>query len=104
MIQGISFKNNFSDMPQVLPNASKQKTKKNSPIKSYADSFVKHAKQSTPPLLAMTGIWVVVDKITKKNTIIKSLASNLKGFFLPVLLVSSAILAVVENKKSSAKN
>ena len=70
----------------------------------YFDSFVKHAKKSTPTLLILTGIWTAIDKTSKNIPVKKSLKNNLTGFFAPVLIASSALLAAVENKKSSENN
>ena len=85
---------------QVSSYEQKQKEYK---AKPYVDSFVKHAKQSTPVLLLLTGAWTAIDKTSKNIPIKKSLLNNLTGFFAPVLIASSALLACIENKKNSEK-
>ena len=70
----------------------------------YVDSFVKNSIESTPLLLAVSGGWAAYDIIFQKVPVRKSLARNLLGFFLPVMLVSSSILSVVENKKTSKRS
>ena len=64
------------------------------------DSFVKHAKQSSPFLLGMTVFWTIIDKTTKQVPFKKSVVNNLTSFFAPVLICSSAILAGIEHRQS----
>lgn len=102
MIQGISAVNNSTPIKkqnQPLANSS-VKLENEHPSTRYVDSFVKHAKQSTPALLVLTGVWTAVDKVSKNMPVKKSLVNNLVGFFAPVLIVSSALLAGLENKKT----
>ncbi len=78
--------------------------KETQPIKrniagEYADSFVRHAAESTPMLLALTTTWAVLDKTQRNIPFKNALKHNMKNYFAPVLLVSSAVLAAVENKK-----
>ena len=81
----------------------KQKVKK--PIGSkktqYADSFLKNAKETAPILLALTGLWSLLDFGSGKTTMAKSLKNNLTYFFAPILIFSSAIVSLIENKKPS---
>ena len=77
------------------------KSYKDNKVKPYFDSFIKHAKQSTPVLLILTGAWTAIDKGSKNIPIKKSLMNNFVGFFVPVLVASSALLAGIENKKTS---
>lgn len=101
MIQKIS-----SSFPSV--NFSQNKVEstfnsviKNPEVKEYADSFCRHAKESTPMLLGLTALWAALDYGSTQVPIQKSIKNNLKGFFLPVLVVSSALLATIEMKKTS---
>lgn len=100
MIQSVSMINNkvsFSQdkKPKLSDNI------KSSKMAPYVDSFVKNSIESTPMLLAVSGGWTAYDIIFQKVPVRKSLAHNFLGFFLPVMLVSSSILSVVENKKTS---
>jgi len=92
-----------------ISNVSFKKSNKSSnPIKSecarsrkgdYVDSFVKHTKESIAPMLALTGIWSILDNRVSAIPLKKAIPQNLIAFFLPVTIVSSAILAGMENKK-----
>ena len=92
-----------------ISNVSFKRSEKSSnPIKServhshkgdYVDSFVKHTKESVMPMLALTGIWSVLDNRVSAIPLKKAIPQNLIAFFLPVTIVSSAILAGMENKK-----
>lgn len=100
MIHGVSMTNNripFSqDNKQKLSNTSAFNK-----VTPFVDSFVKNSIDSTPMLLAITGGWTAYDVISKKSTLPKALTNNFLGFFAPVMLISSTILSVVENKKTS---
>lgn len=67
-------------------------------LHQYTDSFVKHSVQSAPMLLALTGLWTVFDS-SRSIPLKKAAMNNMKNFFLPVIIASSALLAVIENKK-----
>ena len=67
----------------------------------FADSFLKNAKETAPTLLALTGLWSLLDYGTGKISMAKSLRNNLAFFFTPILIVSSALVAGIENKKPS---
>ncbi len=101
MIQSVSMTNRSvsfaqnKDQKKILP--SEQKTK----MKPYVDSFKKHASDSTPLLLAVSGGWAAYDIISKKSTVKTALMNNFLGFFAPVLVASSVVLSIVENKKTS---
>ncbi len=101
MIQKVS---QFSYSPS-FSNAkdSTQKEKKTISIdkNAYMDSFIKQTKESAPMLLGLTALWSVLDYGTGKAPISKVLANNLAFFFAPVLLFSSAMVAGIENKKTS---
>jgi len=70
-------------------------------VSPYVDSFISNAKQSTPMFLGVTALWAVFDKSSRKIPLKKAFMNNLKGFFVPVILISSALLSFVENKKPS---
>lgn len=92
-----SFKQNKQiDKPDVI--------KKGNPVKSYADSFVKNAEKSLPVLTVMTAMWTAIDVYSRKVPIKQALLNNMKGFFAPVLLFSSALLALIENKNEPKKD
>ena len=84
-------------------STEKQKVKKSIDSKKtqYADSFLKNAKETAPTLLALTGLWSLLDYGTVKISMAKSLRNNLAFFFTPILIVSSALVAGIENKKPS---
>ena len=67
--------------PQASISVKSNKESKSSP---YFDSFVKHAKKSTPTLLILTGVWTAIDK-TSRNIPIKML-----GLFLRFLFCSGS--------------
>ena len=69
---------------------------KNSKVALAADSFCTNTVKSTPVLLGFTALWTGIDKIARHQKIKDSLKNNLKNMFIPTLLVSSAILTVVE--------
>ncbi|MCD7779450.1 MAG: hypothetical protein LUH05_02110 [Candidatus Gastranaerophilales bacterium] len=72
--------------------------------KKYVDSFVKNAAQSTPVLLGLTAVLSVSDKNAKNIPMKTSLKNNFKQYFIPVLVCSSAVLSVIENKKTKNEN
>ncbi|MBE7704586.1 MAG: hypothetical protein E7Z90_02090 [Cyanobacteria bacterium SIG29] len=82
-------------------NKKNSKPQMTSSQKSYMDSFVKNAKDTAPILLGLTALWSVLDYGNQKITMPQSLMKNLAFFFAPVLIVSSAIIAGIENKKPS---
>lgn len=101
MIQRVSMSNrsvSFAQNAEKKPFISKESKEK---VKPYADSFIKQASDSTPLLFAVAGGWTAYDVITKKAPLKSAIINNFLGFFAPVLLVSSAILSIVENKKTS---
>ena len=100
MIQSVSMINNRVSFSQDKKLKLSDNIK-SSKIAPYVDSFVKNSIESTPMLLAVSGGWTAYDIIFQKVPVRKSLAHNFLGFFLPVMLVSSSILSVVENKKTS---
>lgn len=103
MIERVSITSVSSPIKQQdkLLSVAPLKSYKENKVKPYFDSFIKHAKQSTPVLLILTGVWTAIDKGSKNISIKKSLMNNLVGFFIPVLVASSALLAGIENKKTS---
>ena len=101
MIQHVSMQNrsiSFAQNAKKKPFVSDEKKAK---VKTYTDSFVKHASDSTPLLLAVAGGWTAYDVATKKAPLKSAIKNNFLGFFAPVLVVSSAILSMIENKKTS---
>lgn len=101
MIQKVS-SSNFG----ITFGQNKQEKKSPSFLKSeygkeYADTFVKHAKESTPMLLGLTALWSAIDYGTRNISVQKSILQNLSGFFIPVLVASSALLTAIEMKKTS---
>lgn len=80
-----------------------RKIDENSPYAiRYADSFVKHTVDSAPVLGALTVFWSFVDK-SRFASMKKSLNYNVKNFFLPVLIITSAITSFIDNKKPKAE-
>lgn len=97
-ISPISFHANVVDQ-------SLAKTKSQNPIinrkNPYVDSFVKNAKETAPILLGLTALWSLLDYGTGKISMAKSVRNNIAFFFAPILIVSSALVAGIENKKTS---
>lgn len=67
--------------------------------KVYADSFIRNAKETTPMLLGLTSIVSVLDYGKKQVDMKKVLKKNLLRYFVPVLIASSTICSIIENKK-----
>ena len=101
MIQKISMANRSVSFAQNTEKKEFISESGKAKVKSYTDSFVKHASDSTPLLLAVAGGWTAYDVVTKKAPFKSAVANNFLGFFAPVLIASSAILSIVENKKTS---
>ncbi len=74
----------------------------------YADSFVRHAAKSAPVLGTLAVVWALHDHKMLKNSLKTPLKTLLKNnflyYFLPVITVSSAVLAILENKKNTKEN
>ncbi len=77
--------------------------KNQSRLKNYADSFIDNSVQSTPMLLALTTVWSLLDKKATKLPLTKTFAHNFSHFFLPVMLVSSTILSIMQNANKGEK-
>ncbi len=82
-------------------NQNIKKEKNNSKLKKYSDSFIKHSTESAPMLLGLTAIWSLLDSSGRNIPVKKSIMNNLTGFFLPVLVFSSAILSIIENRQTN---
>lgn len=101
MIQRVSIANNSTSSLKQNKQAGKAiAAKQLNTAKPYVDSFVKNAKKSTPAIASLTALWTLVDKSAKNIPFSKALTSNIKGFFIPVVVGSSILLAIIENKKS----
>ena len=70
---------------------------------SYIDSFVKNSVKSAPMLLALTGVWSIFDNKVSKIPFQKAFVNNIVSFCAPVLVLSSAGLALLENKNYKDK-
>lgn len=103
MIQRVSQAGSVNMLKNNKKQLSSEKAHKFTGVRQYADSFVKHAAESTPMLLGLTGAWAFIDHAGRGLPLKKTLANNFNNFFLPVLIVSSAILAGLENKQVSGK-
>ncbi len=102
MIQRVSIPNNSTSSFKKNKQAVKTVAAKQiNTAKPYVDSFVKNAKKSTPAIASLTAFWTLVDKSSKNISFSKSLTNNIKGFFIPVVVGSSVLLSLIENKKSS---
>ena len=103
MIQKISLADNKLSFRQEQPKAEKSAAPVKTKARLYTDSFLNNAVKSTPLLLSLSAVWSIIDYGTKKESLIKAFSNNLKWFFVPVLIVSSAIMAITENKKPKEK-
>ena len=92
-VSNVSFKKHQRTLNPVNKSVS------SSHKKDYVDSFISNTKESVAPMLVLTGVWSVLDNKLSDIPIKKAIARNFVGFFLPVIIVSSAILAGLENKK-----
>lgn len=101
MIQKVSLNFPSVNFSQNRADSKFNSIIKNPEVKEYADSFCRHAKESTPMLLGLTALWAALDYGSTQVPIQKTIKNNLKGFFLPVLVASSALLATIEMKKTS---
>ena len=88
----VSFRENYTSKPDI--------EKKEFKYKEYTDSFVRNAKEATPMVLGMTSIITVLDYGKKQVDIPKLLKENMLKYFLPVLVATSALSTIIENKKS----
>lgn len=105
MIQKISFGKNY-----LYSNQVNSQSKNNDGIdrhdkkKIYTDSFIKHTKKSVPMLLALTAVKSLFDYgSSNNNSVQKVFASNMACFFTPILIGSSLVLSLVENRKVESK-
>jgi hypothetical protein len=99
LINHISQTNNSTTFNQKYTgNIKPQEPKSN--FKNYTDSFVRNAKESAPMLLGFTSIITILDYGREKMEITKLLKKNLAKYFVPVLIGTSAICSIIENKKS----
>lgn len=105
MIQRVSIPNNSKNSLKQTRQSGKTivSTQLNT-VKPYIDSFVKNTKKSTPAIAGFTAFWTLVDKSSKNISLKKAVTNNIKGFFIPVLVGSSVLLSVIENKKSQKNN
>lgn len=95
-VSQVSFSNGAKSSTSIKQKANNHLNTQKNP---YVDSFVKNAKETAPILLSLTGLWSLLDYGTGKISMAKSLRNNLAFFFIPVLTVSSALVAGIENKK-----
>ncbi len=70
----------------------------------FADSFAKHTVDSAPMLFSLTTVWALMEKAAKKISFTKAFANNIKYYFVPVILTSSAVLSAIENKERLKNN
>lgn len=85
-------------LKKIKPNLNMGFEKIDKPM----DSFVKHSVESAPVLLGLSSLWALVESKTSKIPFKDTLKTNLIGFFVPTLLITSTILAVVENSNNLA--
>lgn len=97
MINTVSKTNNYS-FKNKYTNNLKPEDKKNL-HKAYTDSFIRNAKETTPMLLGLTSIISVMDYGKKQVEMKTILKKNLLRYFVPVLIASSTICSIIENKK-----
>ncbi len=102
MIKNVSQSKIFFTSQNAVNNEKKQNNYRTAApaIVKYADSFVNHSVKSTPVLIGMTFLWSLIDNASTAIPVRKALVRNIKGFFLPVLIGSSALLTYLENKKT----
>ena len=89
----IPFKRNLS------PTQKNNEEQKNTALR-YTDSFIKHSAESTPALFFMTALCSHLDKSSGKMPFKQAFIKNFKGFFLPVLVASSALLSYIDNRNN----
>ena len=70
----------------------------------FADSFAKHTVNSAPMLFSLTTVWALMEKSAKKISFSKAFANNVKNYFVPVILTSSIVLSIIENKERLKNN
>ena len=96
-----------SPSPVFTKNINKNTKKQDSAFskfkKNYTDSFLKHSKETAPVLLGVTSLWATLDYGTRKIPITKAIKNNLLYFFFPVLILSSGILAGIDNNSKNNK-
>lgn len=101
MIQRVSIPNkSIMILKQKEQKARLSSAKALNTLKPYADSFVSNAKKTTPAMIALTGMWTAADVSSRKMPVKNALSNNIKSFFLPVVIGSSILLSVIENRKT----
>ncbi len=99
MIQKVSAGNSRMPAMNTKKNKAASMLKKGmDTVKTYTDSFVKHTKKSVPILFGMTIVWAIAG-CNDKRPFKTAFKNNIKNFFVPVLLLSSVLLMILENKK-----
>ena len=72
MIQKVSLGSNIRFKGAEKENSAKNAYKSNK-VKDFSDSFVRNSVKSMPMLLALTGVWSIIDKKSAKIPLSKSL-------------------------------
>ena len=99
MINSIS-KNNYNPVFKKTYTGNIKPQEKNAKFKPYKDSFIRNAKEASPMLLAFTSIFTILEHGKTQIEIPKLLKKNILTYFAPVLIGTSALCAIIENKKS----
>lgn len=99
MINNVS-QTNTSPVFNKKYTASIKPQEKQSNFKEYRDSFIRNAKESAPMLLGLTSIMTIIDYGKEQTEITKLLRRNLAKYFAPVLIGTSILCSIIENKKS----
>lgn len=94
-----------SQSPVFTKNINQKTKKQDSSFtefkKNYTDSFIKHSKETAPVLLGVTSLWAALDYGSRKIPVTKAIKNNLLYFFFPLLILSSGVLAGIDNSKSN---
>ncbi len=92
-----NFKGDISDSDNINLNVnSNEQTPK---IKQFGASFVSNVADRAPALLILTGGFTAFDNLIRKVPVKHALKNNLKWVFAPVLLITSFVSAIIENKQ-----
>ena len=94
MIPPVSINQNNPNFRSRIDNA-KIKVKE-IPAVNYADLFIKHSIDSLPVLTTMDIIWSCIDK-SNGIPFKKAFVNNTKKIVLPIMLISSAIMTIIES-------
>lgn len=68
-------------------------------FENYVDEFVKETKTNAPLLFGITSVWTILEYANSKDVLAKVLKRRLLGFFAPLLIGTSVLMAYIKTPK-----